>query len=91
MFFLPFGYDALFKMVMDLSGSYWTADIVFYCISFILFGFYFHLSGTNPIMVMRKLKRKYVKMAKKNIPWLFRNKKRRTKIIRKLRTTKIAD
>jgi len=33
MFFLPFGYDALFKLIMDMSGSYWVADIVFYSIS----------------------------------------------------------
>ena len=33
MFFLPFGYDALFKLIMDLSGSYWAADAVFYSIS----------------------------------------------------------
>jgi hypothetical protein len=33
MFFLPFGYDALFKMIMDATGSYWAADIVFYSIS----------------------------------------------------------
>jgi len=33
MFFLPLGYDALFKLAMDLTGSYWGADIVFYSIS----------------------------------------------------------
>jgi len=33
MFFLPFGYDFLFKLIMDVSGSYWVADIVFYSIS----------------------------------------------------------
>jgi len=33
MFFLPFGYDALFKLMMDVTGSYWGADIVFYSIS----------------------------------------------------------
>lgn len=33
MFFLPFGYDALFKLIMDISGSYWVADIIFYSIS----------------------------------------------------------
>jgi hypothetical protein len=33
MFFLPFGYDALFMLMMDLTGSYWGADIVFYSIS----------------------------------------------------------
>jgi hypothetical protein len=33
MFFLPFGYDALFKLMMEVTGSYWGADIVFYSIS----------------------------------------------------------
>jgi len=33
MFFLPFGYDALFKLIMNITGSYWIADIVFYSIS----------------------------------------------------------
>ena len=33
MFFLPFGYDALFKLLMEVTGSYWVADIIFYFIS----------------------------------------------------------
>jgi hypothetical protein len=33
MFFLPFGYDFLFKLIMDATGSYWAADIAFYCLS----------------------------------------------------------
>jgi hypothetical protein len=33
MFFLPLGYDALFKLMMEVTGSYWGADIVFYSIS----------------------------------------------------------
>jgi len=33
MFFLPFGYDALFKLLMEITGSYWVADIIFYLIS----------------------------------------------------------
>jgi hypothetical protein len=33
MFFLPLGYDALFKLMMDITGSYWGADVVFYSIS----------------------------------------------------------
>jgi hypothetical protein len=37
MFFLPFGYDALFKFVMDAFNSYWIADITFYTISAIFF------------------------------------------------------
>ena len=33
MFFLPFGYDFLFKWIMDITDSYWTADLMFYTIS----------------------------------------------------------
>jgi len=40
MFFLPFGYDYLFKIIMDLTGSYWTADMIFYGISIIFFTIY---------------------------------------------------
>jgi hypothetical protein len=43
MFFLPFGYDALFKLIMDITGSYWAADTVFYCISGFFFISYFLL------------------------------------------------
>jgi hypothetical protein len=44
MFFLPFGYDALFKLIMDITGSYWIADIVFYSISASFFISYFLLT-----------------------------------------------
>ena len=40
MFFLPFGYDFLFKAIMDISGSYWVADTIFYCVSGLFFSFY---------------------------------------------------
>lgn len=40
MFFNPFGFDALFKLVMDLTGSYWITDIIFYCVSGLFFGLY---------------------------------------------------
>jgi len=43
MFFLPFGYDAIFKFIMDITGSFWAADIVFYCVSGSLFILYFLL------------------------------------------------
>ncbi len=46
-FFLPFGYDALFKLIMELTGSYWIADIIFYCISFVFFMLYLFLSKIN--------------------------------------------
>lgn len=44
MFFNPFGFDALFKLVMDWTGSYWITDAIFYCISAMFLGFYFYLS-----------------------------------------------
>ena len=40
MFFNPFGFDALFKLVMDWTGSYWITDIIFYCVSGLFFGLY---------------------------------------------------
>ena len=41
MFFNPFGFDALFALVMEWTGSYWTTDIVFYCVSGLFFGLYY--------------------------------------------------
>jgi hypothetical protein len=42
-FFLPFGYDGLFKMLMEFTGSYWIADFIFYIISASFFTSYFLL------------------------------------------------
>jgi hypothetical protein len=44
MFFLPFGYDALFALIMELTGSYWIADAIFYGISGLFFVSYILLS-----------------------------------------------
>lgn len=41
MFFNPFGFDALFALVMEWTGSYWTTDLVFYAVSAAFFGLYF--------------------------------------------------
>ena len=41
MFFNPLGFDALFKLVMDWTGSYWTTDLLFYLASASFFGLYF--------------------------------------------------
>lgn len=42
-FFNPLGFDALFKAVMDWTGSYWITDLLFYLASALLFGLYFYL------------------------------------------------
>ena len=44
MFFLPFGYDYLFKIIMDATGSYWLADGIFYLISLVFFIMYVYYS-----------------------------------------------
>jgi len=33
MFFLPLGYDVLFKTLLDVTGSFWATDIIFYSLS----------------------------------------------------------
>jgi len=47
-FFLPFGYDALFKLILDFTGSYWITDLIFYLISVSFLGCYFYFSKINP-------------------------------------------
>lgn len=42
-FFNPFGFDALFALVMRWTGSYWETDLVFYFISACFFGWYYYL------------------------------------------------
>jgi len=44
MFFLPFGYDFLFKLIMEATGSFWKADLIFYGISASFFASYILLS-----------------------------------------------
>jgi hypothetical protein len=40
-FFNPFGFDALFALIMKWTGSYWITDVIFYCLSGLFFGLYF--------------------------------------------------
>ena len=51
--FCPIGYDAIFRFTMSVVGSYWLADMVFYCISFFFFFLYCFLSKTNPIKYVK--------------------------------------
>ena len=48
-FFNPLGFDILFKMTLDWTGSYWLTTGIFYLVSASLFGVYFWLSGKKPI------------------------------------------
>jgi hypothetical protein len=40
MFFNPLGFDALFKLVMDWTGSYWITDLLFYSVALLFLGLY---------------------------------------------------
>ncbi len=42
-FFNPLGFDALFRTIMNWTGSYWITDIIFYGLSGLFFGLYFLL------------------------------------------------
>lgn len=48
-FFNPLGFDVLFKMVWDMTGSYWHTIFIFYLLSALFFGVYFWLSGKKLI------------------------------------------
>ena len=54
MFFNPFGYDILMKMLLDLTGSYWTTIGIFYLVAGLFFGLSFYYSRVNPIIVIKE-------------------------------------
>ena len=64
-FFNPLGFDVLFKMILDLTGSYWLTTGCFYLASASFFGLYFWLSGKKPITyLINTLKSKLDKIKK---------------------------
>lgn len=55
MFFNPFGFDVIQISLMKLTGSYYGANLVLYCLTALCFGFYFLYSGNNPITEIKNL------------------------------------
>lgn len=55
MFFNPFGFDAIQILLMKLTGSYYGANLVLYCLSVLCFGLYFLYSGNNPITGIKNM------------------------------------
>lgn len=41
MFFNPLGFDIIFKMMLDVTNSYWITTGIFYGIALSFFGLYF--------------------------------------------------
>ena len=60
-FLNPLGFDILFKIVLDRTGSYWLTTSIFYLASASFFGLYFWLSGKKPISYLISLIRKSLK------------------------------
>ena len=54
-FLNPLGFDVLFKMVLDLTGSYWFTTGIFYLASASFFGVYFWLSVKKPVQYLIKI------------------------------------
>ena len=48
-FLNPLGFDVMFKMVLNMTQSYWLTTGIFYLASALFFGLYFWLSGKKPI------------------------------------------
>lgn len=61
MFFNPLGFDALFKLVMNLTGSYWITDLIFYLTSALFLGLYFFLINLNPVTHIKTKVKNYGK------------------------------
>jgi hypothetical protein len=55
MFLNPFGFDAIQIMLIELTGNYWNANLVMYCLAGLFFGLYFFFSGNNPIKEIRDI------------------------------------
>ncbi len=55
MFFNPFGFDAIQIMLIKLTGSYYGANLVLYCLAVSCFGLYFLFSGGNPIKEIKEI------------------------------------
>lgn len=53
-FFLPFGYDLLFKFLLDFTGSYSTTNCIFYGISFTFLIIHLCISQRNPVSEINK-------------------------------------
>ena len=54
MFFNPFGYDILVKLILDLTNSYWTTMGIFYLVAGLFFGLSFYYSKINPLVVIKE-------------------------------------
>lgn len=52
MFINPMGFDVLFKMVLDLTKSYWITTGIFYLVAACFFGLFFYYSRLNPLVVI---------------------------------------
>lgn len=64
-FLNPFGFDVVFYMILELTGSYGVTTGIFYLLSLSFLGLYLYLLKINPIThilsVFKTIKRLFVK------------------------------
>lgn len=51
-FINPFGFDAVQLGFINMTGSYWMADFIMYCIAIVFFIGYLYFSRINPILLI---------------------------------------
>ena len=54
LFFNPFGFDIIFKTILDLTNSYWITTGIFYLVAGFWFGLSFYYSRVNPLVVLKE-------------------------------------
>lgn len=86
MFLNPFGYDALFKYILDLTGDYWTTVRILYCLAGLFFGLYLYFSKVNLWRAAKKLVREHVNIVK-NIKSKIKDYAKEVKNTKRLRRT----
>ena len=53
-FFNPLGFDILFYVILQATGSYGLTTFIFYLLSVVSFGLYFYFSNINPLSFLKR-------------------------------------
>lgn len=65
MFLNPFGYDALFKWMLDYTHDYWITVRIFYCLAGLFFGLFFCFSNISIKGHLTRLLNNYINYFRK--------------------------
>jgi hypothetical protein len=65
LFLNPAGFDAIFKMILDWTGSYWNTVLIFYLAAGLFLGLYFYFARVNPLKVVYGWGKNFINKVKK--------------------------